>query len=431
LSKIYITGKGPLKGEIETPSDKSISHRAVIFASLAEGESRIKNFLYAEDPLSTLNAFKQMGVDITSSPEAQNNELIIHGTGLKGLKKPDGVIDCGNSGTTMRLLSGVLTGQSFSATLTGDIFLLRRPMKRIITPLTEMGAEISSDHDGLPPLNIKGGKLVPIQYESPIASAQVKSAILLAGLYCNGTTSVTEPGRSRDHTERMLKACGADISVNELTVSINGPAALRPSDLTIPGDLSSAAFFMVGALIIPGSDILIKNTGINPTRSGIIDILKEMGADITLENEREVSGEPVADIHIKHSKLSGIHINGDTVLRAIDEFPAICVAAAKAEGITKITGAGELRVKESDRISAMTNELRKMGVSVKELTDGLLIEGTEDLLPTSVKSYGDHRIAMSMIIAGMTVKGETLIDDTDCVNTSFPGFMELLGELTV
>ncbi len=430
MSKIFVTGKGPLKGEIETPSDKSISHRSVIFASLAEGESRIKNFLYAEDPLSTLNAFKKMGVDITSGPQAQNNELIIHGTGLEGLKKPDGIIDCGNSGTTMRLLSGVLAGQSFSATLTGDSFLMKRPMKRIINPLTEMGAEISSDHDGLPPLRITGGKLVPIQYESPIASAQVKSAILLAGLYCNGTTSVKELGRSRDHTERMLKACGADISVNELTVSINGPAALQPSDLTIPGDLSSAAFFMVGALIIPGSDILIKNTGINPTRSGIIDILKEMGANITLENEREVSGEPVADIHIKHSKLSGIHINGDAVLRAIDEFPAICIAAAKAEGITKITGAGELRVKESDRISAMTNELRKMGVSVKELMDGLLIEGTEDLLPTSVKSYGDHRIAMSMIIAGMTVKGETLIDDTDCVNTSFPGFMELLGELT-
>ncbi|MCK5504944.1 MAG: 3-phosphoshikimate 1-carboxyvinyltransferase, partial [Thermodesulfovibrionia bacterium] len=276
---------------------------------------------------------------------------------------------------------------------------------------------------------IKGGKLSPISYKSPVASAQVKSSILFAGLYCDGITTVIEPGKSRDHTERMLKACGADVEIKGLEASIKGMAALKPLDITVPGDLSSAAFFMVAGLIVPGSEILIKNTGINPTRTGIIDILKMMGADIGLENKREVSGEPVANILVKHSKLNGLDIGGELVLKAIDEFPALCIAAAKADGTTKITGAGELRAKESDRIAVMTTELRKMGVAVEELEDGLVIEGQEDLKPATVKSYGDHRIAMSMIVAGLTSGDETTVTNTDCVNTSFPGFVKTLESL--
>jgi len=400
-----------------------------MFSSLAEGKSVIRNFLRAEDPMRTLDAFKQMGVDIKDS--SQHNEIIVEGRGLRGLKRPEGIIDCGNSGTTMRLLSGVLAGQLFDSTLTGDEFLLKRPMQRVMGPLSQMGAEISSEQGGLPPLRIKGGRLRPIRYDSPIASAQVKSAVLLAGLYCDGTTTVTEPGRSRDHTERMLSALGADIMIDGLQVSITGGAALGPMDITVPGDLSSAAFFIVAGLIVPGSGLVVKNVGINPTRTGIIDVLKAMGADIRIDNERDVSGEPVADISVSHSGLKGIDIGGDMVLKAIDEFPILCVAAAKAKGRTIITGARELRVKESDRIAAMASELKKMGVNVEELEDGIAIEGMENLKPAQVMSYGDHRIAMSMIIAGLTADGETMVSDTDCVNTSFPGFMDMLESLQV
>jgi 3-phosphoshikimate 1-carboxyvinyltransferase len=328
----------------------------------------------------------------------------------------------------MRLLSGVLAGQPFSTGLTGDSSLRSRPMKRVINPLTEMGAVIESEN-GYPPLRIRGGKLTPISYKSPVASAQVKSAIMIAGLYCDGVTTVIEPGKSRDHTERMLKACGVELDVKDLEVSVRGIAALRPMEITVPGDLSSAAFFIVAGLLVPQSEILIRNTGINPTRSGLIDVLNLMGAYIRLENERLVSGEPVADLHVKHSQLKGIDIGGDLILRAIDEFPILCVAAAKATGTTRITGAKELRVKESDRIASMAAELRKMDVKIEELEDGLIIEGREDLKPAAAVSYGDHRIAMSMLIAGLTASGETTVDDTDCVNTSFPGFMEMIGGL--
>ena len=436
MNRISVRYRGPLLGEVTPPSDKSISHRAIMFSSLADGKSVIRNFLRAEDPMRTLNAFKQMGVDIKDSSQlsalsSQHNEIIINGKGLHGLKEPEGVIDCGNSGTTMRLLSGVLAAQPFPSTLTGDEFLLKRPMQRVIGPLTQMGAEISSEEGGLPPLKIKGGRLKPIEYNSPIASAQVKSAILLAGLYCDGTTTVIEPGRSRDHTERMLKALGSGIKIDGLHVSITGGAALCPMDITVPGDLSSAAFFIVAGLIVPGSELVVRKVGINPTRTGIIDVLKAMGADIRVDNERDVSGEPVADIFIRYSELKGIDINGDMILKAIDEFPILCVAAAKAKGTTKITGAAELRVKESDRITAMASELKKMGVSVEELEDGIIIEGTENLQPAQVMSYGDHRIAMSMIIAGLTAAGAITVSDTDCVNTSFPGFMEMLESLGI
>jgi len=429
-----------LRGELIPPPDKSISHRSIILSSLAEGKSIIRNFLYAEDPLSTIGAFRQMGVEIEvgaiheSSVQKGSGEVttpvqvIVHGKGLYGLKAPEVSIDCGNSGTTMRILCGVLAGQPFSVTLKGDASLSRRPMKRIMEPLSQMGATFSSA-DGHPPLHITGTKLRPISYRSPVASAQVKSAILLAGLYCDGTTSVTEPEKSRDHTERMLKAAGINIEISGLTVNIKGGNALSPLNLNVPNDMSSAAFFIAAGTIVPGSELLIKNTGINPTRTGLIEILHSMGADIKLENKREVSGEPVADIHVKHSNLSGIDITGDMVPKTIDEFPVLCVSAALARGKTKITGAKELRVKESDRIAAMAVELRKMGVSIEELEDGLIIEGREKLQPAVIQSYGDHRIAMSMAIAGLMADGETTILDTDCISTSFPGFMEILERL--
>lgn len=363
-----------------------------------------------------------------SSRGGEGGVIIINGKGLSGLKEPKGEIDCGNSGTTMRLLCGVLAGQPFSATLKGDASLSRRPMKRVIEPITQMGAVFKSE-SGHPPLTVTGGQLKPIRYKSPVASAQVKSAILLAGLYCNGITSVSEPERSRDHTERMLKASGADLTIDGLTVSVRGRAKLDPFEMTVPADFSSAAFFIVAGIIVPGSGVLIKNAGINPTRVGLIEILKSMGAHIRLENKREVSGEPVADISVTHSQLSGIEIGGDLVPRSIDEFPILCVAAALAHGKTKITGAKELRVKESDRIAAMAAELRKMGVNVEELEDGLIIEGREKLKSASIQSYGDHRIAMSMAIAALMADGETTISDTDCINTSFPGFVEILERL--
>ncbi|MBI4653419.1 MAG: 3-phosphoshikimate 1-carboxyvinyltransferase [Nitrospirae bacterium] len=444
LDVIKVTPKGSLRGEIVPPPDKSISHRAVILGSLSEGESTIKNFLRAEDPIRTIKAFQQMGIEITevksqkSKVKSQNTDLIINGKGLTGLRTPQDIIDCGNSGTTMRLLCGVLAGQPFRAALTGDASLRIRPMQRVITPLTEMGARITSEAKSYPPLTIHGGSLRPIYYKSPVASAQVKSAILLAGLYCDGVTKIREPDKSRDHTERMLRAQGAEVEIKDLEVSIKGTlnqerfrgrAHLKPLDITIPGDFSSAAFFIVAGIIVPGSEISIKNVGINPTRTGLLDILKTMGAEIKIENEHEQSGEPAADLYVKYSQLKGIDIEGDLALRAIDEFPIICVAASVASGITKITGAGELRVKESDRIASMAKELRKMGVTVEELKDGIIIEGKDRLNSAIIQSHGDHRVAMSMAVAGLFAQGETIIEDTECVNTSFPGFIEMLKKL--
>ncbi len=431
MNKIKIHHRGPIQGEISTPPDKSISHRAVIFASLAEGRSVIKNFLAAEDPMRTLEAFRQMGIDIEHDTET--NTVVINGKGLNGLTAPSGDIDCGNSGTTMRLMSGLLAAQPFSSTLTGDRFLLKRPMQRVITPLERMGAVIESEEGGLPPLRVKGGGLKPMAYDSAIASAQVKSAILLAGLYCDGETSFTAPVRSRDHTERMLQSAGVELKEVGTAVSVKGIAKLTSQDITVPADFSSAAFFIVAGLLIPGSDILIKNVGINKTRSGLLEILRDMGAGnehIDIHNERFVSGEKVADIRVKHCRLKGItDIDPETFVSAIDEFPILCVAAALAEGTTRIIGAEELRVKESDRIAAMATELANVGVEVEELPDGIIIKGREKLEPATVNSHGDHRIAMSMLIAGLTADGETTVEDTDCIDTSFPRFTELLDSL--
>ncbi len=444
LSQIDIEQSGPLKGDITPPPDKSISHRAVIISSLAEGRSSIKNFLHAEDSMRTLEAFKQMGVDIKETEGSRDQgvkgskNLVVNGKGLNGLKEPENIIDCGNSGTTMRLLSGVLAGQPFTAKLTGDSSLRKRPMQRVIDPLYKMGAEINSEQGGYPPLNIKGGNLSPVNYNLSIASAQVKSAILFAGLFCNGTTSVTSPGKSRDHTENMLRAAGAEVTETGQKVSIKGIDKLKPIDITIPGDFSSAAFFIVAGLLIPGSEILIRNVGLNTTRISLLSILKDMiksdskkviAETIQLLKMRTVSYEPVADILVKHAELKSVKVGSSRLISAIDEFPILCVAAANAEGVTEITGAGELRVKESDRIASMASELKKMGVKVKELDDGIIITGSKTLKAAKVQSNGDHRIAMAMTVAGLVSDGKTEVDNSDCIDTSFPGFKTMLDKL--
>lgn len=418
-----------LKGEITPPPDKSISHRAVMFASLAKGQSRIKNFLWAKDPLNSLNAMKSLGVEITIT---DSKEIIVNGKGLYSLKEPDNVIDCGNSGTTIRLLSGILAGQRFLTVLTGDDSLRYRPMKRVINPLSLMGANIMGRAENkFPPIVIKGGFLRGISYEMPIASAQVKSAILLAGLCAKGETTLTEPHKSRDHTEKMLKNMGANININNNTIKLSPvDDELNCFDITIPNDFSSAAFFIAGACLVPDSEILIKQVNLNETRTGFIEALKNMGANIEIFNTTEQGGEPVGDIFVKSSSgLKGINVQGDIIPKLIDEFPILCVIATQAEGKTVIKDAKDLRAKESDRIKAMTSELKKMGVKIKEFEDGVEIEGPCRLIGTEVYSYKDHRIAMALSIAGLIAEGETKIKDADCVDISFPEFYELLEML--
>jgi len=414
--------------EISVPGDKSISHRAIILGSIAEGDTVIDGLLEGEDNLRTLEGFKAMGVEVEGP---RDGHLIIHGRGLYGLREPGDVIDAGNSGTTIRLLTGLLSGQPFFSVITGDDSLRRRPMKRVVEPLTHMGARVYGRKGGeLPPLAILGGGLKPIAYTLSIPSAQVKSAILLAGLYADGVTSIEEPTRSRDHTERMLKAFGVQVSIKGCRVEVKGRGRLLGQSIRIPGDISSASFFIVAALITPGTELLIKGVGVNPTRTGVIDILKKMGGDVVVLNQREVSGEPVADILAKSSSLNGVEISGDDIVRAIDEFPILTVAASVAEGNTVIKGASELRVKESDRVSTMATELTRLGAKVKELEDGMVIEGVKGLKGSRVTSHGDHRVAMSLVVAGLIAKGETVVEDIDCIDTSFPGFMGLLAKVT-
>jgi 3-phosphoshikimate 1-carboxyvinyltransferase len=422
-----------LKGEITPPPDKSISHRAIMFASIAEGKSIVKNFLKAEDPISTTNAFRMMGIEIE---EKAGNELVIHGKGLYGLKEPFDVIDCGNSGTTVRLISGILSGNPFFSVLTGDDSLKQRPMARVINPLKEMGADISArSSDKYLPMSIKGKVLKAINYTMPMASAQVKSCLILAGLYADSTTIITEPQKSRDHTERMLMAMGAEVEVEGLTIKVKGEGSrvkgLKPIDITIPSDFSSAAFFIAGALIIPDSEILIRNVCVNPTRTGLLDVIKNMGGDVRVENMRDVSGEPVADIYCKSAdSLKAVKISGDIMPSLIDEFPILCVLAAQADGVTEIRGAEELRVKESDRIKAMATELKKLGVELEEYPDGISIKGKASLKGATVESYHDHRIAMSLAIAALVAEGTTTINNAECVDISFPGFFEELKRIT-
>ncbi|MDQ7788215.1 MAG: 3-phosphoshikimate 1-carboxyvinyltransferase [Thermodesulfovibrionales bacterium] len=429
MDRIEIKKASRFRGEFHPTPDKSISHRAVIFSSLAQGKSLIRNFLRADDPLSTVKAFREMGVEI----DDKGMDVIVCGNGIHGLKEPHNVIDCGNSGTTMRLLAGVLAGNPFFSVLTGDRSLRSRPMARVITPLVQMGADIAARAGNkYPPLAVKGRQLQPIRYPMPIASAQVKSSVLLAGLYTEGSTEIIEPAKSRDHTERMLPAFGAKITVEGLSVRIQGGAELQARDVYVPGDFSSAAFFIVGALIIEDSDITIKDVGINPTRTGLLNVLKRMGAEIRIENVRELSGEPVADIHCRNGVgLNAVTITKEDIPSMIDEFPVLCIAATQASGTTTIRGAEELRVKESDRISSMVKELRKMGVETEEFPDGLSITGRADLQGAVLESHEDHRIAMALSIAALIAEGVTEIHGVSSVNISFPGFFDIVRRLTL
>jgi len=402
-------------GEIFLPGDKSISHRAVMFAAIAQGDSRIRNFSGGGDNRSTIRALRNLGVDITES----GSEVSVKGRGWGGLHAPHETIDCGNSGTTMRLLSGLLAARPFVSRLDGDVSLRSRPMGRVITPLRQMGADITSEGgENRAPLCISGRTLHGIHYRSPVASAQVKSALLLAGLQARGRTQVWEPIRSRDHTERMLPAFGVHLEVQGTEVSIEGGQALHACDVEVPGDLSSAAFFIGAAPMVPGSELYVRGVGLNPTRTGVLDIFRAMGGHIEQRREREICGEPV-----------GVEFTEELVVRAIDEIPIIAMVAAVAQGVTTIRGAGELRVKETDRICALAAGLSALGVRVSELSDGLIIEGG-GFQSGTVRSFGDHRIAMAFSIAGLAGTGEIVLEGVSCVDISFPGFYSLLRDLT-
>jgi 3-phosphoshikimate 1-carboxyvinyltransferase len=416
---------GTLRGSLRVPGDKSISHRAVMLGAIAEGTTRISGLLEGEDVLATLAAFRALGVT-ARGPHA--GELEVIGAGLHGLRATRSPLDMGNSGTAMRLMAGLLCGQAFDSELIGDASLSRRPMGRVIEPLRAMGARIDGAEGGRPPLRIAGGqRLRGIDYRMPVASAQVKSSILLAGLYAGGTTSVTEPAPTRDHTERMLGAFGRSLERDGATVRLPPGGALRACAVEVPADISSAAFFLVGASIAPGSELRLSGVGINPTRTGVIDVLRHMGADITVDNERESGGEPVADLLVRHAPLRGVEIPPALVPLAIDEFPAIMVAAACAEGETVLSGAEELRVKESDRIAAVAAGLAALGVRVQERPDGMSVRGGL-LRGGSVDSRGDHRIAMAFAIAALRADGVVTVRDTRNVATSFPGFDALARE---
>jgi 3-phosphoshikimate 1-carboxyvinyltransferase len=416
----------PMSGDISVPGDKSIAHRAVILGSIARGRSRVVNLSGGDDNSRTVRTFRQMGVEIYRDGDA----LCIDGNGWDGLHRPGAPIDCGNSGTTMRLLSGLLAGRPFHSRLDGDASLRQRPMQRVIEPLHVMGAKIRSEGgDGLAPLEIDGGGLHGCQYRMPIASAQVKSAILLAALQAEGTTILEEPQKSRDHTEVMLRGFGAELSSNGNSITVKGGQSLAGQEVRIPGDMSSAAFFVAAAAMIPGSNLTIRNVGCNPTRDGVIEILRRMGASIELLNRRAEAGEPVTDIHVTGGQLTGVDVGPELVARTIDEYPILAVAAAVASGVTTFSDVKELRYKESDRISSMTEGLHRLGIEVEERADGMSIEGGKRFKTGTVKSYADHRVAMSFAIAGLCSEGGVEIDDAGCVDISFPSFFDLLGKI--
>jgi 3-phosphoshikimate 1-carboxyvinyltransferase len=413
---------GPLRGEIRVPGDKSISHRAVMFASLADGVSHISGFLEGEDTRATARAFAQMGV-LIDTPSA--SERIVHGVGIDGLKMPAAPIDCGNAGTGMRLLAGLLAGQRFDTMLVGDESLSKRPMRRVIDPLAKMGAKIEAGEGGLPPLRIHGGSaLHGIDYTLPVASAQVKSALLLAGLYAQGETQVREPHPTRDYTERMLRAFGYPIEFSEGHARLSGGHRLRATDVVVPADFSSAAFFLVAASIVPGSELTLRDVGMNPRRTGLLHALRLMGADIREANARETGGEAIADLVVRHAPLHGIDVPVTLVPDMIDEFPALFVAAAVAKGTTRVTGAAELRVKESDRIAVMAKGLRALGAHIDETPDGAIIQGGA-FHAGEADSAGDHRCAMSFCVAGLIAGSPVRVLDCANVATSFPGFFDL------
>ena len=419
--------KQPLKGEINVPGDKSISHRAVMFGSLSKGTTEVTNFLQGADCLSTIDCFRQLGITIENTSE----KILIHGKGLHGLTKSDKILDVGNSGTTTRLISGILAGQPFETILNGDKSIQSRPMKRIIEPLSLMGADIISLRgNNCAPLQITGSQLHGMDYTSKVASAQVKSCILLAGLYADGLTSVTEPSVSRNHTELMLRGFGANVVCKDKTATITPDPDLIGQKIEVPGDISSAAYFIAAGLIVPGSEILVKNVGINPTRDGLIRVCQAMGADITLLNKREHGGEPVADILVRYSSLKAAAIEGEIIPTLIDELPMIAVMACFAKGTTIIKDASELKVKESDRIAVMVDNLSRMGAHITATDDGMIIEGGYPLYGAEIDSHLDHRIAMSFAVAALASEGETTIRDADCVKISYPNFYEDLFKLS-
>ena len=424
-SKFIVTPGGKLTGRIRVPGDKSISHRSIMLGSLAEGVTEVSGFLEGEDNLATLEAFRSMGVTIEGPHEGR---VSIHGVGLQGLKQPAKDLYVGNSGTSIRLLSGLLAAQDFDSTLTGDESLNSRPMRRVTKPLASMGARVETTEAGTPPLRIQGNSsLKGIDYEMPVASAQVKSCLLLAGLYADGKTCVTEPAPTRDHTERMLEGFGYPVERSGNKVCVRSGGKLTATRIDVPADISSSAFFLVGASIAPGSDLWLEHVGINPTRIGVINILRQMGAVIELNNERNVGGEPVADIHVQGAQLHGIRIPEDQVPLAIDEFPALFVAAACAEGETVLTGARELRVKESDRIQVMADGLQILGIDAQPTEDGMVLQGGT-LGSGTVHSHGDHRIAMAFTMAALRAQGTIEIENCANVKTSFPSFVSLAGQ---
>ena len=418
-SYMIIQKHGPLRGELAVPGDKSISHRSVMFGTLSEGITEAENFLTGADCLSTISCFRQMGISV----EQNGTSVIVHGKGLHGLTRPSGIIDAGNSGTTVRLLSGILAGQPFDSMITGDASIQKRPMKRVMTPLSQMGASITSVHEnGCAPLQIKGSPLHGIHYLSPVASAQVKSCVLLAGLYADAPTSVTEPAISRNHSELMLRYFGADIQCEGTTSTVLPDPRLVGQKVNVPGDISSAAYFIAAALLVPGSEVLLKNVGINPTRDGMLRVVRAMGGDVTLVNENTDGAEPCADLLIRSSSLHATTIEGELIPTLIDELPVIAVLAAFAEGTTVIKDAAELKVKESDRIAVMTENLKRMGADVEPTDDGMVIHGGRPLHGATINPYLDHRIAMSFAVAALAADGETKIQDADCVKISYPGF---------
>jgi len=429
IARVSMKACKGLQGSLQVQGDKSISHRVAMFGALAHGKTMIEGFLPADDCLRTLWALEAMGVRVDRVDETS---FVIQGAGPVGLREPEVVLDLGNSGTGIRLLLGMVSGNTFFSVLTGDNSLRRRPMERVVDPLRKMGADITGRQGGrLAPLAVQGRALHGIEYSLPVPSAQVKSAILFAGFSAEGTTSIIETQPTRDHTERLLRGFGGRIDTEGTTIRIWGEQRLEGQHVVVPGDLSSAAFFLVGGSIVPNSDIFIQNVGINPTRTGILDALMGMGADITLEDQKEISGELIANIRVRSASLKGFTLPKEWIPRIIDEIPVLCIAAACAEGETLIQGAGELRVKESDRISAMAEGLRRIGIEIEEFPDGLRVLGKRSIKGGWVESYGDHRVAMSFLIAGLVAEGEIVVGGTGCIDTSFPKFTPLLKGLMI
>jgi 3-phosphoshikimate 1-carboxyvinyltransferase len=421
MTQLHLQSGSPLTGQCSVPGDKSISHRAVIFGSIAEGQTSVRNFLDGHDCRATVGVMRALGVEIDVRTPT---ELVVHGRGLDGLQEPNSVLDCANSGTTIRLLAGLLAGQPFTTFLSGSAQIRRRPMNRIVNPLRGMGADIMGRQNGnYAPLGIRPARLRSVEYEMPMASAQVKSCVLLAGMYAKGLTIIREPGPTRDHTERLLRAMGAPVDVIGHTVHTERPTSpLRGIDITVPGDISSAAFLLVAGAIVPDSRITIAGVGVNPTRTGIIDALQQMGAQITFHNEREQAGEPVADLEIRYSNLRAATFSGPGIVTMIDELLVLAVAATQAKGRTIVKDAAELRVKETDRIASTVGELRKMGAKIEPTSDGFIIDGPTELMGAPVESQGDHRLAMALAVAGLVAQGETTIYNSEVTADSFPGF---------